>query len=419
MSNIKTDQSNREYFMNISTLTLASTLALTVSAHTMATEQSPLATRLDAAIDRALADQRIVGAVILVAQDGKLIYQRAAGMADREAATPMREDAIFRLASVTKPIVTTAALRLVEQGRLKLNDPVTRWLPNFRPHTADGATPKITIHQLLTHTAGLTYDFMEPAGNPYQRLGVSTGLDQPGVSLNENLRRIAAAPLSYQPGSQWRYSMSIDVLGAVVARASGQSLPKAVHQLVTSPLGMRDTVFTVTDKQRLTTPYGDGQPVPQRMAVEQTVKFHGAPITFVPGRLFDPRAYPSGGAGMTGTAADVLKLLETLRNEGGSLLKPNTIKQMFQAHVGPQAQTQGPGWGFGYGGAILVDPVAATSPQSAGTMQWGGAYGHNWFIDPAQRLTVVALTNTTFEGMAGRFTTDIRDAIYDTQPTSH
>ncbi|WP_223756341.1 serine hydrolase domain-containing protein [Myxococcus sp. RHSTA-1-4] len=414
--------------MKLKTLTLASGIAVSAASpaaaagtpptHTPAARaagpastEAALAARLDAAIERAIAEQRIVGAVVLVARDGQVVYRRAAGFADREARTPMRQDAIFLLASVTKPFVATAAMRLVEQGRLRLDDPVTRWLPGFQPKGPDGTSPAITLHQLLTHTAGLTYDFLEPADGPYHRLGVSSGLDRPDLSLEENLRRLAAAPLSSPPGTRWGYSMATDVLGAVVARAAGKPLPDAVKELVTAPLGMKDTAFSVVDRRRLATPYGDGEPRPQRMGAEHSVAFNGAQVRFVPGRLLDARAHPSGGAGMAGTADDVLALLEALRGNGG-LLRPDTVASMFKAHVGPEAQTQGPGWGFGYAGAVLVDPASARSPQSAGTMQWGGAYGHNWFIDRAKGLTVVALTNTTFEGMTGRFTTDVRDAVY-------
>jgi CubicO group peptidase (beta-lactamase class C family) len=369
-----------------------------------------LSARLDGAVDRALAEQRLVGTVVLVARDGQVVYHRAAGLADREAGKPMREDAIFLLSSVTKPIVTAAVMRLVEEGRLRSSDLVTRWLPEFRPETADGAAPPITIHQLLTHSAGLTYVFLEPEGGPYHRLGVSMGSDAPGVSLEENLARLSAAPLAYLPGTAWGYSMAMDVLGAVVARVVGRPLPEAVEALVTGPLGMADTAFAVADPGRLATPYGEAWPRPVRMGAKHTGLFRGAAVEFVPGRLNDSRAYPSGGAGMAGTAGDVLVLLEALRS--GRLVRPETFSTMTRAHVGPKAQTQGPGWGFGYGGAVLVDPAAAGSPQSAGTLQWGGVYGHKWFVDPARRLTMVALTNTAFEGVAGQFTIDVRDALY-------
>jgi len=370
-----------------------------------------LASRLDGAIDAAIAERRIVGTVVLVMRNGKLVYRRAAGWADRENKVRMQEDAVFLLASVTKPIVAAAAMRLVEQGILKLDDPVTRWLPQFAPKAADGTTPVIRVHHLLTHTAGLTYDFLEQPDGAYHRLGVSSGLDRPGLSLDENLKRIAAAPLLYTPGTGWSYSVSMDVLGAVLERAAGRPLPEIVRSLVTQPLRMNDTGFRVTDPARLVAHYGDGTPEPRRMRDEDQVSFNGNAVRFAPGRLFNPKSYPSGGAGMAGTAADILTFLEALRT-GGSILRPETVANMMRAHADASAQTQGPGWGFGYGGAVLVDPAAAGVAQSKGTMQWGGAYGHNWFIDPEKRLTVVALTNTTFEGMVGKFTVDVRTAVY-------
>ncbi|MCA3885139.1 MAG: beta-lactamase family protein, partial [Burkholderia sp.] len=149
--------------------------------------------RLDDALDRALADERMVGAVVLVAQDGELRYARAAGLADRETGTPMREDALFRLSSVTKPVVAAAAMRLVAAGHLTLDEPVARWLPEFRPTLTDGTPAVITLRHLLSHTAGLGYRFLEADGDgPYARAGVSDGMDRSGLSLDENLRRIAS-----------------------------------------------------------------------------------------------------------------------------------------------------------------------------------------------------------------------------------
>jgi CubicO group peptidase (beta-lactamase class C family) len=135
-------------------------------------------------------------------------------------------------------------------------------------------------------------------------------------------------------------------------------------------------------------------------------------IGFWPSRALDPTAYPSGGAGMTGTAPDFARFAETIRTGGGAILKPTTVALMLRDHVGPQAQSQGPGWGWGYGWSVLVDPVAARSPMARGTIQWSGAYGNNWFVDPVNKITVVAFTNTAIEGMTGKFTTDLRDAVY-------
>ncbi|PTL79476.1 serine hydrolase [Vitiosangium sp. GDMCC 1.1324] len=377
-------------------------------------EERAIAARLDGVIDRAIAEKRIVGTVVVVAKDGKVIYQRAAGLADREAGRPMKENELFRLASMSKPIVSVAALALVDQHKLKLEDPVAKWIPAFKPKLADGSEPVITVRHLLTHTAGLTYGFAESEQGPYHKAGVSDGLDESGITLDENLRRIASVPLSYEPGKRWGYSVATDVLGAVVAKAGGAPLPRVVERLVTGPLGLPDTGFSVKDVKRLATPYSDGKPEPVRMGKEHVAVFNGGGVHFAPGRALNPRAFPSGGAGMVGTAGDYVKFLETLRKGGTPVLTASTVEQLSTAQVGPEAETQGPGWGFGFVGAVLVDPAKAHSPQSAGTYQWGGAYGHNWFVDPTRGLTVVALTNTAFEGMAGAFTISVRDALYGT-----
>ena len=369
-----------------------------------------VASRVDAAIERALAEQRIVGAVVMVAQGGALVHRRAGGFADREAGRPMAEDTIFRLASITKPVVAAAAMRLVEERRLGLDDPVTRWLPEFTPRLADGTAPVITLKQLMTHTAGLGYRFAEPEGSLYHRLDVSDGLDQPGLSLAENLGRLVQAPLVYPPGTAWRYSLAMDVMGAVLEAATGQPLPEVVATRVTRPLGLADLGFTVTDLGRLAVPYVDGTP-PAPMTDGQAVPLWEGALRFAPSRALDPRSYPSGGGGMAGTAGDVLRFFEAVR--GGAILSAATLREMMTDQVGPLAAgALEPGWGFGLGWSVLTDPAAAATPQSRGTIRWGGVYGHTWFIDPSRDLTVVALTDTSFEGLFGAFPIQIRDAVY-------
>ena len=376
--------------------------------------ESPLAARLDAVIDRAVAEKRLVGAVVLVAEDGRVVYHRAAGLADREANKPMREDAIFRLSSLSKPLVSALVMRLVQDSRLRLTDPVTRWLPGFRPLLPDGSRPVIRLSQLLNHTSGLSYRFNAPKGYAYDRLNVSDGLDQPGLSLVENLGRLGQTTLLFPPGASWHYSLGLDVLGAVAATAVAESLPQAMRAMITEPLNLADTGFTVTDPARLAAPYADGKPAPTRMTENMALPLLGGAVIFSPGRVLNPASYPSGGAGMVGTAGDYLKFLETIRTGGGPILRPETVALMMTDQVGFQAQSQGPGWGFGYGWAVLDDPSAANTPQAKGTIAWGGVYGHSWFVDPVRKITVVALTNTAFEGMNGRFPTEVRDAVYGT-----
>jgi len=376
-------------------------------------DDGALAARLDHVIDRALAESRIVGTVVMALRAGEVAYQRAAGYADREAGRAMRPDALFRLASLSKTILSAAALALVDRGVLKVDDPVTRWLPDFTPATPDGQRPLLTIHHLLTHTAGLSYGFYESGDGPYHRAGVSDGLDRSSLSLDQELRRISAAGLAEMPGTRWRYSIASDVLGAVVARAANEPLPQAVRRLVTAPLDMADTGFSVADPARLAVPYADARPAPIRMGEPQLVSFRGlGMLRFSPSRVFDPSQFPSGGAGMVASAGDLIRFLEVLRNGGQPILKPETVRRMTTNRIGALPVPGLPGWGFGYGCTTLEDAVSAKTPQAAGTWAFTSAYGHSYFVDPVWRLTVIALTNTAIEGGFGAFVPAVRDAVY-------
>lgn len=383
---------------------------LSVAAHA---DVSPtLGKSIDALIDQTIADGRLTGAVVLVAHDGKIVYQRAAGVADREANKPMQVDALFRLSSVSKPIVTAAAMVLIDQKKLSLDDPVTKWLPEFKPKLADGTTPTITVRNLLTHTAGIGYKFAEKAGGPYAQAGISDGFDDVKVSLAENVKRIASLPLLNPPGNQFRYSLSIDVLGAVVEKAAGQPLDEAVAKLVTEPLAMKDTSFWVDASKaaRVATPYYNTPSGPAKMEEGQKIQLGAGTLVYSPARAFDKNAYPSGGAGMIGTAPDLMRLLEAIRKGGAPIVSQATASAMMSNQVGA-ASGQQPGVRFGFGGAVISDPVAAKSPLSAGSWYWSGVYGLTWFVDPGRQVTVVAFTNTALEGMSGKFPGALRNVV--------
>jgi len=378
-------------------------------------QDAAMKNRLDAVIDRAVSQEKIVGATMLVARDGKIVYRRTAGFNDREAKKPLRESDVFRLASLSKLIVSTAALVLVDEGKLHLDDPVTKYLPDFRPKLADGREPVITVRQLLTHTAGLTYTGFEKADGAYHRLNVSGGMDDVVVTLEENLRRIAAAPLLYEPGTSWGYSVATDVLGAVVAKAGGASLPEVVRQKVTAPLKMKDTAFVAKNPARLVIPYGDAAERPVRMTEPFVLSLGSSEIIYSPRKATDATAYPSGGAGMVGTIDDYFRLLEVLRKGGAPILKPATARLIAENAIGDipvQAIDGSEGWGWSLGLSILKDPLAAKTPQSAGTWAWSGAYGHSYFVDPREKLTVICLTDTAIAGMVGEFPTALVGAVY-------
>lgn len=369
--------------------------------------------RLDAVIDRWVSQEKIVGMVAMVAKDGKIVYRRAAGWADRENGIPVTEDTIFRHASNTKAIVSVAALKLIEEGKLSLDDKVTKWLPYFMPSLEDGRRPIITIRQLMTHTSGLSYVFLEPEDSAYAREHVPYGLEQAGPTLDDAMRQIASVPLVYEPGTEWRYSVSTDVLGAVIEKAAGMTLPEAVAHYVTGPLGMTDTTFTVTEPERLAAGYRDGETVAVRLKDDSDLIPLSDAMPVSLNRNLDPGAYPSGGGGMSGTARDYLRFLEMVRTGGAPIVSAESAAAMAIHAIGDlRAWTEGEGWGYSLGAAVVVDPEEAQIPQHTGTFAWGGAYGSHWFVDPVEKLSVVVLTNTSVAGVMGEFPAEIRDAVY-------
>ena len=369
-----------------------------------------IAERVNRIIDQSIGSERTTGAVVLVYQDGKPLLERAAGLADREAGILVQLDTIFRYASVTKPIVATTALAMIDAGLLGLDDLAVDHIPWFRPKTASGAQAPITIRHLLTHTSGLLYD---PA---LELLGadkaLTLGLGDTDLNLEENFSRHNDIPLAFVPGARGGYSFATDILGAIIAAIHGGTLEDAVVHYVAGPLDMRDARFHVTDVSRLAVPYADAALRPQRMPDPWIAGEDAAWRTvFSPSRIFNAKAFQSGGAGMAGTAHDVLKLLETLRTGGAPLLKPETAAAALSNQIGDLEGE--PGARFGFLGALIVDPQAAGTALPKGAIQWGGVYGNTWFIDPAERLTVVSMTNNAVEGCTGAYPEMLRSAVYD------
>ncbi|WP_244537991.1 serine hydrolase domain-containing protein [Mesorhizobium sp. YR577] len=236
------------------------------------------------------------------------------------------------------------------------------------------------------------------------------------LTLEKNIRRLASVPLLFEPGTAWNYSLSIDVVGAVIEKVTGASLVEAVQALVTQPLNLADTGFTVNDPERLAIAYADSQRRPRRMEEDDLIPTMPGlgEVAMSPARTFDKDAFPSGGAGMVGTAGDTVRLLETLRLGGEPILSSESVRDMSSNQIGALPVVGWPGWGHGLDFSVLLDPTIAGTPESEGTWRWGGAYGRSWFADPSEELTVVAFTNTAFEGMSGggRFPQDTCRAIY-------
>jgi CubicO group peptidase (beta-lactamase class C family) len=355
--------------------------------------------RADAVIDAVLGNN-IVGCVVLINQGGERVYARAAGFADREAGRKTTEDTIFRLASVTKPIVAATALRMVDLGLLSLDDPVSKYLPFFTPRAPDGTIPAILIRHLLTHSSGLTYGSIPD--------DVTGGSDtKPVIPLEENLRRLAKARLQFAPGTKWEYGTSIDVLGGVLGAIEGDisNVDAAVSKYVSGPLGMKDTRFGITDVSRLAYPYADGTSAPIRMSDPQRMSGSDGNVSIMsPGRIFKTGYTQCGGSAMAGTAGDFMKLLQAVR---GDFLSAPLREQAFRGHI----VMDRPGSEFPLLGARIVDPKEAGWPK-ADLIQWGGIWGNNWIVDLTTETVLVVYTNTMWSGCNGRFRDEMRDAVF-------
>ncbi|KJH63958.1 serine hydrolase domain-containing protein [Acinetobacter calcoaceticus] len=366
-------------------------------------------------VQKAIDNNQLVGAAVIVAQHGKVIHREALGLSDRERSISMTMDTVFRLASVSKVIVSTTALVLVAQNKLNLDEFIHHQLPFFQPKLENGKFVPITLRQLLSHTAGLNYRFLEPdSSGTYSQAGVSDGMDSSDISLDENIRRIATVPLLYEPGKGWGYSLATDVLGALIEKVYGKPLDQAVRELVTDRLKMNNTCFVVPDNQHVATAYVSDSPEPHILLEEEVVSpFEGCVgISFSPRRIFNSQAFFSGGAGMAGTVEDFFSLLEALRQEDSLFLPTELIAEMTKDQTSGYELPNAPGFGFGLGFSVLRNAQQALSPESEGTWRWGGAYGHSWFVDKKHNLSVIAFTNTLYEGMSGKFVTDLRDAVY-------
>jgi CubicO group peptidase (beta-lactamase class C family) len=360
-----------------------------------------------------------MGVVVMVSKDGLLVYQGAAGFADKEAGRPMTADAVFRLASVSKAYTTMAAGALIGRGVIGIDEPIGTYLPAFSGSNAelkDKRALGIKVRHLLSHQAGFNYTFGESPGGPYHAAGVADGCqDSPGLSLDENMLRLSRTPLLYAPGTKHAYSVASDVLGAVIQNATGKPLPDAMDELVLSPLGITDTGYLAKDPGKLTAHYRSRPGGPRRMAEPELFGIGGGKtLTLSPKRATDPTEFPSGGCGMVGSAPSLMVLLEAMREDGGGIVEPAVMSGFYQDAIAPQRNS--PGEGFGASWAVVLNPAAAGLPVSAGTIHWGGVYGHNWYVDRENGLSVVILTNTALKGLNGDTKDRALTAIYKAYP---
>jgi len=356
--------------------------------------------RLDALLHEHIDQNRIAGIVVLVMRDGKPIYERALGWSDKEAKRPMAVDSIFRIASQTKALTSAAILALAEDGRLTPNMPVSRFIPGFANTTVAmkgesgmstvPARRPITIADLLTHTAGISYgtDNLVAAAYEAKGLGTAAGFGWYTADKDEEvcatMERLATLPFMAQPGDSYIYGYNTDILGCVVERASGMALDKFIAERITTPLKMKDTRFflPVADRGRLTTVYTSG---PEGTIVRAPAGARGQ------GHYVDgPRKNFSGGAGLVSTARDYARFLEMMRNggtlDGVRVLSPRSVALMTTNQSGPLHSTTGLGFGFGF---ETVDRYGALGFSSVGAYRWGGAYGSNYLVDPDAKMVMV------------------------------
>ena len=363
---------------------------------------------LQAEVDRA----RLPGAVALIARRGQVLLHAAVGQQNPAAGTPMAPDAIFRIYSMTKPIVSVAVMMLMERGQLLLSDPVAQHLPAFADvQVASHITghtvlhhPKVapTVQDLLRHTAGLTYEIL--GSEPIQRQYAQARLASRDRSNAEFAQALAAIPLMFEPGTVWEYSRATDLLGALVEAVSGQPLGVFLQEHIFGPLGMVDTGFAVPPEQQ------------HRIAEP----FAHDPDGGVPMKVLEPRQVPAmegGGGGLMSTAMDYTRFLQCLRNRGElngvRLLGPHTVDYMTADHLGgmPSDGTLlPPGHGFGLGFAVRTQLGLSPVPGSVGLYYWGGIAGTTFFVDPA--LDMYAMLMIQAPNQRDYYRPLFRDLVY-------
>jgi CubicO group peptidase (beta-lactamase class C family) len=380
--------------------------------------------RIPRFLERQVADGALPGALTLNWRRGTVAHQSLQGLSDLARGTPMREDAIFRVYSMTKPVTLVALLMLLEQGRIALKDAVTKYIPGFAGlRLADGGAPKrpMTVLDLARHTAGFTHGFHNrtPVDALYRQRKLGE-LDTEG-GLPAFIAALEKLPLEYSPGDAWIYSVATDVLGFVIQVVSGQGFADFVRENILLPLKMADTDFLVSQSKqsRFTACYmlKDG-----KLDLFDDAK-HSP--------WFHPPKLESGGGGLVGTGCDYLRFCRMLLNKGEldgvRLLKPETVPLMTRNHLpeGKEIADLSPsadafnesgyrGIGFGLGVAVTLDPARVGIPGSAGEFAWGGMASTAFFVDPKEDMAVVFMTQViTDTARRAQLRRDLRSLIYD------
>lgn len=354
---------------------------------------------------QSLVDQgKIAGGVTMMARHGKVIHLKAVGMADREEKKPMQTDAIFRIASMTKPITSVAVMMLYDQGKLGLDEPVSKYIPEFEnpkvlvsvdPWKTEPAKREITIRHMLTHTSGLGYSSTDRIGTIYDENGIISGISGSGVTLETMMSKLGQLPLTFHPGEQWQYSLSTDVLGRVVEVVSGVTLDRFIEDQLCRPLGMRDTFFIVPPDKR-------NRLVPAYLPVEDRLRKlpEGENLTYLKTPIsadyhLDSNKYRSGGGGLCSTPTDFMRFCQMLLNggelNGVRLLRSETVRMMNTNQVGKLSA------GFGLGFGVMPD-TEEIHKQLRGSFAWGGFWSTSFRISPRGDWIYLAMSQAAWDG---------------------
>jgi CubicO group peptidase (beta-lactamase class C family) len=387
--------------------------------------------RIDRVVQACVEVQCLPGVVVHIQRRGETAYFKSFGFSDVESRTPMRNDTLFRLASMSKAITTVAALILYEEGHFLLNDPVWRYIPEFKGATvladapAGGAATAVpakravTIRHLLTHTSGIAYGFLDKRARPvYAQAGIPDAFTSEPIAIGETMRKLAALPLLHEPGERFMYGLNTDMLGYLVEVVSGMPLDRFFAERIFTPLGMPDTHFYLPEGKapRLATLYAERGGRLTRWDDGPRDELAGTTTSMYP--VEGARTYFSGGAGLTGTAADYARLLQMLQNggtlDGTRLLSRKTVELMTMHGIGDL--TYAPGYDMGFGFSILADPGRVGEIGSAGTFGWSGAFNTWYWVDPVEQMTILFLSQvrpTTRGDVHRRVRTVAYQAIVD------
>jgi len=382
---------------------------------------------LHALMQRTVDQKQIAGIVTILARHGKVVEYRTYGQRDMASGAPMTKDVIFRDFSMTKPVTGVAMMILYEQGKWLPSDPIAKFIPEFahlKVYKGTGADGKMilvdpdhapTMRELMTHTAGFTYGFFgdTPVDKMYREENLLAS-----KNLQEFVEKLSRIPLLYQPGKGWTYSMSMDIEGYIVEKLSGQSLPDFMRDRIYQPLGMRDAGFFVSaeKRNRFTTLYRTG-PNGELIADASASRRSGDYDVQPP--------MPSGGGGMVSTAEDYYRFAQMLANggelDGKRILSPATVKLMASNHVpaelltgqfGIGYQVMRPGFGYGYNGAVVFDPLEANLPDGKGEFFWDGAAGTWFWVDPTNDVVFIGMIQRMLGPASPNLEYESRSAVY-------